>query len=151
MTSEVSEQAVSVGRPFTLTVTITGRDATDAGEPILEPMPDFIVELIGTSRNISIINLNSTITLTYTYSVEAKMVGTFDVGAATVTIGGKTFSAAPTSARARASQMCSDLGASGRESMRVTDRLIWSLVARPEPVRACLISAGDTSRTRAPV
>ncbi|MFC1485543.1 BatD family protein [Candidatus Latescibacterota bacterium] len=114
MTSEVSEQAVSIGRPFTLTVTITGSDAADADEPVLDPLPDFTVELIGTSRNISIINLTAMVTLTYTYSVEARAVGTFYIGAATVTMGGKTFSAMPTTVRVYASSPPQQRPYSGR-------------------------------------
>jgi len=92
--SVVTPTKVSIGDYVQIKVTITGPDAGKAEDPVLQPMPDFT--MLGRpsySYRANMVNLQVSVSKTYTYMVKPKKTGTFVIGAVTVRAGGRKFSA----------------------------------------------------------
>lgn len=95
ITTEVSADRITLNDRLELTISITGPDARKAGVPQLKTMPGFAVVGTSTSTEYQFINGKSSILVAYIYTLTPRSVGVHDVGAATVTIDGKSFSTEP--------------------------------------------------------
>jgi len=96
LTSVVNSTEISINDRIVLTVTVSGPDANKAGEPELEPMPEFTISRVGTSTEINIINFKTSFTKKFTYVLIPEKVGIFDVGAASVKLGREKITAPAT-------------------------------------------------------
>ena len=97
VSSIVNPIKVSINDTISMTVTVTGPDASEASKPIHKTVPEFMVEgPFGTSTNISIINGKSSVSKSYTYTLIPRKIGIFEVGGVTVSVGNQMFSASPT-------------------------------------------------------
>lgn len=94
--SVVNPTSLSVDDYITVTVSVTGPDASSAGVPVLEANPDFSITDTSTSTQINMINFKTSVTKSYTFSLKPRKTGTFNVGAATVRVGKQTFTAPAT-------------------------------------------------------
>jgi len=97
VSSVVNPTRISLNELVTVTVTISGVNALKAKEPVLDTMTDFtILGPTSTSQNFSFINGRTSIVKSYTYQLRATKIGTFNVGAVTVKVRNRTFSAPAT-------------------------------------------------------
>ncbi len=88
---------VGVGRQFVLNVEVSGTQQLDT-DPALPDMEDFASFLsAGTSTSIQMVNGRTTVAITYQYRFQALTIGTFEIGAVTVTAGGRTVATEPVS------------------------------------------------------
>ncbi|MFC1691985.1 BatD family protein [Candidatus Latescibacterota bacterium] len=94
VSSIVNPTKVPVNERITLTVRISGPDASNAGSPILETTPDFTVTgPLGQSTEIEINNGRTSTNKSFTYYLLPTKIGTSTVGAVTVKVGNQSFSA----------------------------------------------------------
>lgn len=89
--ADVSSPVVGVGEPFTLSVTVRNAD----GAPILPELPNFDNAGTSVSQNVEIVNGRMSQSLVYSYTLIAKMEGTFTIPEITLTSGGKTYRSQP--------------------------------------------------------
>jgi hypothetical protein len=95
ITPTVSVNRITLSEQLTLVLSITGPDVGRAGAPALKSMPDFTIAGTFTSMEYQFINGKSSTLKSYTYTLVPTKAGTFDIGAATVTVGGQTFTSNP--------------------------------------------------------
>ncbi|MDP2984063.1 MAG: BatD family protein [Candidatus Latescibacter sp.] len=95
ITPTVSANRISLSERLTLTLSITGPDVGKSGAPALKPMPDFSVGGPSTSVEYQWINGKTSTQKSYTYTLVPSKTGLFEVGAATVVVGGQTFTSNP--------------------------------------------------------
>lgn len=93
----LSPSHVGVGRQFVLNVEVSGTQQLDT-DPALPDMEDFASFLsAGTSTSIQMVNGRTSVAVTYQYRFQALTEGTFEIGAVTVTAGGRTAATEPVS------------------------------------------------------
>lgn len=95
ITTGVSVDRITLNDRIELTISITGPDARKAGAPQLRAMSGFAVVGTSTSTEYQFINGKSSILVAYIYTLSPRSVGVHEVGAATVTIDGKSYSTEP--------------------------------------------------------
>lgn len=89
--------SVFVGQQFTLSVEVSGRGATGAGEPNLPPMEEFAAYLGrgGSSQQFRLINGRMSTSRTDSFHYQAKREGEFEIGAVQVELDGRVHKSAP--------------------------------------------------------
>ncbi len=88
--------SVLVGQQFTLSVEVSGRGATGAGEPSLPPMKEFAAFLgSGTSQQFRLTNGRMSTSVTYRFRYQATREGEFEIGAVQAQLDGKVHKSAP--------------------------------------------------------
>ncbi len=95
ITAQVSAERITLNDRVELTITISGPDARKAGAPQLRAMPGFAVVGTQTSTEYQFINGKSSTLVAYIYTLSPRSVGVHEVGAATVVVDGRSFSAEP--------------------------------------------------------
>jgi hypothetical protein len=73
-----------------MSVTVSGTKDSDA-QPVVQGLDDFYVSTGGTSSRVQIINGKVDASADYTYYLQPKRIGTFQIGPATVALQGKTY------------------------------------------------------------
>jgi len=85
---------VPINESFTLEVTVSG-DIASVPKPTLPPLDDFDVQSTGQAQNFSFINGKVSSSITYTYSIYPKKLGTFTIGSFKLQHKGKTYKTQP--------------------------------------------------------
>ncbi|HID94092.1 MAG TPA: protein BatD [bacterium (Candidatus Stahlbacteria)] len=85
---------VPINESFTLEVTVSG-DITSVPKPTLPPLNDFEIYSTGQTQNISIINGRVSSSITFTYTLYPKRLGTFTIGSCELHYKGKSYKTQP--------------------------------------------------------
>jgi len=85
---------VPINESFTLEVTVSG-DIASVPKPTLPPLNDFEIYSTGQTQNISIINGRVSSSITFTYTLYPKRLGTFTIGPCELHYKGKTYKTQP--------------------------------------------------------
>jgi len=94
--ASVDATPIGLQEQFTLSVEVTGSDATSAPEPVLPAMDAFAAYAgVSTSQNIQFINGRMSASKTYNYAFVARAVGRYEIGPVKLTYKGETFTTAP--------------------------------------------------------
>ncbi len=91
--ASVNAERIGLEDVLELTLSISGGDAD--GEPELPPLEAFQVATRGTSRNVQLVNGRMSSSLSYVYQLLPQKEGRFEIGAATVRVGGVAYSTSP--------------------------------------------------------
>jgi hypothetical protein len=92
LSARVDRSEAAVGDAIVLSLVL---DGTEGAEPQLPPLLDFDVQRGGQSVYQQIVNGRAQASITYTYVLYPKRVGSFTVGAAEVTLGGRHYQSQP--------------------------------------------------------
>lgn len=96
VSATVDRQRIGLQEQFTLSIEITGSDASGAPEPRLPAMDSFAAYAgVSTSQNFQIINGRMSVSKTYNYVFIATTVGRHEIGAVTVEYKGESVSTRP--------------------------------------------------------
>lgn len=77
-----------------LAVKVTGARSSDS-KPVLHGLDDFVVTRAGTSSRVEIVNGRMTAGIEYTYFIQAKKTGTFQIGPAEIRLEGRVMKSNP--------------------------------------------------------
>jgi len=92
----VDKKVIGLGQEFSLSVEISGKDAGDAGDPVLPEVDTFAAFLgSGSSQNIQFVNGRMSVSRTITYHYQASATGKFQIGAVRVAQNGKEYTTVP--------------------------------------------------------
>ncbi len=96
VTSYLDRTEVGLNEQFVLSLEISGGNATLAGDPRVPDLSAF-ANFLGTSssRQIQIVNAQTTVSTTLQYRFLATRQGTFEIGGIHVELGGQTYTTAP--------------------------------------------------------
>lgn len=96
ITATVDQQRVGLQEQFTLSVEITGSEASRVGDPALPAMEPFAAYAgVSTSQSIQLINGRMSVSRTYNYAFIATTAGKHEIGPVVVEYKGEKFSSQP--------------------------------------------------------
>lgn len=97
--ANVDETRPGVDQPFTLVISVSGKNINSVPEPVLPTLNDFLVvgrtSSSSTSFNIVNTQVSSSQTIQYIYQLQPRQTGKFTIGSAVVTFNGTAYRTAP--------------------------------------------------------
>jgi hypothetical protein len=94
LSAQVDRSDISLDEQFTLSVMVKG-DIEGVSQPTMPAMPDFAVISTFQSRNVEIVNFQTSMSITFQYILQPRRAGTFTIKPITLNYNGLTYSTQP--------------------------------------------------------